>query len=338
MAKPPKESYEKLLALLYKRALPEIKTKVPIIKRVLYELGPLDSDQSLLDLAADLLKQKPMESAVADVQAKFAEVKLTNILRFNCRNSFISREDFQNLFPVNRERYYYLDGPLRKMLRFHTVKARDPATLSFLGSYYLVFPNVNQACIYFQETTNKLVNGFDLELQFESPSERMLRRVASPLLSPDLNQDDLPRRLPEDVFELSASKKELISKLANLELDLLQFLGSQKDPLYDLLHLFSNGDSRNAQVLVKNLPFGVTQPALENLLWDYDFYTPNDPQKSILRFATDVATSTSSTIIRFKDNANAKRLVRNYHGHEWDKIKGRSDKIISAPILCEILD
>lgn len=338
-------AHDRLLNLLYKKTVPEIKTKIPIVKRVLYDPDTAtDPQKSVLDeLMEYQWDQRPMEEAVADVAKAQLSSPRSNILRLDCRNAFVGRTDLHNIFPINRERLYSLPQPLRKGLDFHVVKARNPYTLLFTGAYYLVFPNYNQACVYYLETKNKMINGLPLDLQFVSPTETHLCKMGSPLLhaDPDMVPSHyLPSFLANtaDAFAKSEEQLQIIRKLQDLDLDRSSHMGTEKDPLYDLLAYFMDVPSRYSTVLVKNLPFGISKPALHNLLWNYEFQTLENPQKSIIRLYADPVKQVSVTLMKFRDERNAQRLVRNYHGRRWEKMLSRKEKALYEPLLCEIVD
>lgn len=351
MDKLPPGAYNRLLNLLYKKTVPEINTKVPIVKRVLYDQDPNEESlKSTLDeLMERLWRQKPMETAVVDVKSESPDIKISNILHFSCKNSLAGRMDFHNIFPINRERQYFLDQELRKGLLFHVVKGRNPVSLIFSGLYYLVFPNVNQACVYYSETKEKLINGFNLKFEFVFPTEKHLKRMSSPLFEAygnstmensfkGIDPNSVGSAPISDIFRHSTSKGRIIDELALLKTDRTRYMNNVKDPLYDLLELYMDVPGRYKQVLVRNYPFGLSKPALQNLLWDYQLASVENPLSSIAHIHSDPVTQTTSTLLNFRDEANARRFVRNHHGRRWEKILNRDDKALYDPILCEILD
>ncbi|EEQ40375.1 hypothetical protein FOB63_003309 [Clavispora lusitaniae] len=349
MDKLPPGAYNRLLNLLYKKTVPEVSPKVPLVKRVLYDLDQNEKTHksALDDLMEHSWRQKPMETAIDDVKKKLSNPVLSNILLFSCKNSLVGRRDFHNVFPVNRERFYFLDQQLRKGLDFHVVKGRNPASLIFSGQYYLLFANINQACVYYMETQGKLINGFDLQFDFVLPTENHLKRMASPLIqsSDTSNKSEISIR-PDtvgitpisDIFKISPSKSRILKELETLDPDRSRYIKENPDPMYDLMARFIDVPNRYKQVLVKNYPFGLSKPALSNLLWDYQFASPENPQDSITHIHSDPLTQTTSTLLNFKDETNAKRFVRNHHGRRWEKMLDRNDKPLYEPIICEILD
>lgn len=351
MGKLPPGAHNRLLNLLYKKTVPEINTKLPIVKRVLYDSDPDEASlKSVLDeLTERLWRQKPIETATLDVKNTLPNATLSNVLHFPCKNSLVGRLDFHNIFPVNRERHYFLDQELRKGLNFHTVKGRNPVSLKFSGLYYLVFPNVNQACVYYSETKGKVINGFKLNFAFVLPTEQHLKRMSSPLFqaygnaivensSKAVDPTSVGIMAIRDIFRHSLSKLRIIDELELLDADRTQYTHTTKDPLFDLLALYMDVPSRYKQVVVRNYPFGLSKPALLNLLWDYQLASTDNPLNSIAHIHSDPVTQTTSTLLNFKDEANARRFVRNHHGRKWEKILNRKDKALYEPILCEILD
>lgn len=351
MPRLPQGAYRRLLGLLYKKTVPEITTKIPIVKKVLYDLDlSEESKKSVLDeLVENQWKQKPMDTAVQDVLKELPDGQTSSILRFSCKNAYVGGLDMQNIFPINRERMYLLELDLRKGLKFEVVKSRNPINLNFTGAYYLIFPNTAQACVYYMETKSKLINGLTLNLEFIKPTHQHLKKMGSPYLQRDINSILAKNELKvssdkvgitpiEKIFACSNVKLRIISQLQQLDEDRSRFSGHQTDPVFELLTYFVDAGIRNRLVLVKNLPFGISEPALENLLWDYDLDNQDDPQSSITRIETDPVTQSSKTLIKFSDATDANRFVRNFHGRRWKKMLSRKDKALYEPLLCEIVD
>lgn len=345
---PPKADYERLASLLYKKTVPEVKPKLPIMKRVLYEpeLNPNASRKSVLeDLMEFEWDQKPMALAMADMVQRNGKIEKSNILRLDCRNKYVGRSDLRDIFPVMRERRYIMPAK-QKDLDFNVVKSRNPFSLLFTGAYYLIFQNFNQACVYYLETAAKALNGIAVNLTFVQPTENNLRKMCSPLLT---SNDVLPQMIESgqksfgsipisEIFAGSPVANELLSNLLHSPKDRSGYHDSMVDPVYTWASRLAGIPGRYNQVLVQNLPFGITGPALENLLWDYEFENEEDPQKSILNFYTNSSLQTTLALLRFKDEDNARRFVRNYHGRRWEKMLSRKEKPLYAPILCEIVD
>lgn len=290
-----------------------------------------------------------MSEAVQDVRKELPNSPISILLRFECKNAFVGGDDLENIFPINREREYLLELDLRKGIKFQTVKARNPLNLQFTGSYYLIFQNLEQACVYYRETRSKVINGLPFKLRFVEPKEQHLKKIASPFLERDVGNvlkdnkmvsesDKVGLISVEDLFASSSMKSRIITQLKQLDTDRSRNTGHNVDPLFELLTFFVDADIRRRSVLVKNLPFGISEPAIENLLWDYELDNQDDPQKSITRIEIDPLTQTSRTLIKFSDSIDAKRFVRNFHGRKWEKILSRKDKALHEPILCEIVD
>lgn len=339
--KPPSTAVsDRLLTLLYKKAAPQIATKVPIVSKVLYDLDPNETHGSALDnLLERQWEQKPMEDAVQDAKKTLGDLPLTNILRFACKNAYVGGDDLRNIFPINRERNYYLDKKLRKGFKFLVVKARNPVNLLFTGAYYLVFPNLNQASVYYLETKGKLINGFDLKLEFVQPVDKHLRRMSSPYLeSNNKSQVSYEKAAMAPLLEIfTASQSHILQQLLRLD-DGTAYMGEDEAPSYPLLSSFMATSKRYRLVLVKNLPYGLSSHTIPNLLWDYDIDNPDDPLASITELFSDPTIQVHLTLIRFANEASARRFVRNYHGRRWDNIQSRKEKAVYSPILCEIVD
>lgn len=351
MTRLPEGAYRRLLGLLYKKTVPEINTKVPIVKKILYELTPSDDHgKSVLDdLLENPWRQKPPGDAAADIKKDLPDLPLSLLLRFDCKNAYIGGDDLQNLFPINREREYSLPPELRKGIKFETVKARNPISLQFTGAYYLIFNNTEQACVYYRETRAKLVNGLPFQLDFVQPTQQHLKKIASPYLQRNIGDILANKKLDvasdkvgitpiEDIFACSGIKSRIIDQLKRLDTDRSRISGHNVDPLFDLLTYFVDADIRKRLVLVKNLPFGISEPAIENLLWDYELDNPDDPQSSITRIEVDPVTQTSRTLIKFSDPIDASRFVRNFHGRKWEKMLSRKGKALYEPLLCEVIN
>ncbi|QBM88850.1 protein PET54 [Metschnikowia aff. pulcherrima] len=347
MSRGPRTAHDRLLNLLYKKTVPEIKPRIPIVKRVLYEQDPGQFPlRSTLDgLVKYQWRQQPITTAISDVQEKFPDAVKSNVLQMSSRNAFVGSADLHNIFPIPAERRYALKNHLEKGLKFHFVKARNPISLLFLGSFYLVFPNYNQACVYYMETRNKQINGLDVNLQFVSLTENHLKRMASPFL-------DCPKPIESfsyqserygsvpitSIFSSSVHQSNLVKELDTFSDDRSKFTEEKVDPLYDLLAQYLGQSYRDRLVIVRNLPFGVTGPALESLLWDYEFENDDFPQDSITNLYSDASSQVTLALLKFKDHKNAKRFVRNYHGRRWEKVTKRKEKPLYEPILCEIAD
>ncbi|GEQ67085.1 hypothetical protein JCM33374_g748 [Metschnikowia sp. JCM 33374] len=347
MSKGLRNSHDRLLNLLYKKTAQQVKPRVPLVKRVLYENEPTvkPMKSALDDLMEYQWKRKPIEKAVEDIYQKIPHVQKSNVLRLSCKNAFVGRVDLANIFPVVAERRYRLKGPLEKGLDFHFIKARNPISLSFIAAYYLVFPNFNQACVYYLETLGKQINGLDLNLEFLNPTDNILKRISSPFLenpSPIENFDYLSENYGNipitEIFSKCPTQLKALELLSRSSRDRSNFLGSETDPFYNILGTYSGQRFRDRAVIVRNLPFGVTGPALENVLWDYQFENEDNPQASITNLYSNASTQITLALLKFKDSKNAKRFIRNYHGRKWEKVSNRKEKSLYEPILCEIAD
>lgn len=342
-------AYNRLLNLLHAKTVPEIREKVSVMKRVLYdhESSP-DSETSVLDdMMHSPWEQKPMSMAVEEVEKSMPKLSKSNILRLNCPIAQIGRADLHNIYPMIRDRRFALPELMRKGLNFHVVKARNPISLLFTGSYYLVFPNYNQACVYYLESKGKLINGFEVDLDFVYPNKTNLKYMGSPILhSKNINSiegfDDLSEKFKQldslDLFRDSETQLKIIEELEKVKKDRSAFMNMEKDPLYEILEYFMDVPSRYNLVIVRNLPFGVTKPNLNQLLWNYEFATENNPQDSMGILHCSPATQVTLALMRFKDETNARRFVRNYHGRPWNKMSKSNVKPLYESIRCEIVD
>lgn len=337
--KPPKASPERIASLVQK-AQADIPAKIPVVMRRLYEADPNEPSSSILEeLVQNGPKQKNSLLARDDVKALAKGAPRSNILRFECRNAYVGRRDFYNVQPIPRERLYSYKNPLTKGLRFDVVKARNPLNLLFSGAYYLVFPNHLQACIYYMETRSKVMNGFNMKLEFVSPLLNHLKRMGSPLLELGSLHKPLANlnATPEEVFKQSEEKSEILKQLEKVK----NFKDSSlldHHPNYHLLQRFMGIPSRYQLVLVRNLPFGLSSQTLSDLLWDYSFSDRVTPLNSWKEIVKDPITQTHLTLIHFGDEQSAMRFVRNFHGRKWDPISKEREKQLYQPVLCEIVE
>lgn len=349
-----KGASDRLLNLLYTTTSTEIATKVPIVSKFLYQQDQTDPSSrvggSILDgLMENEWKQKPIESAVGDLPSVSAVRKKSNILKFNCQNSFISYDDFYNIYPINRERRYYLSDELRKGLKFKAVKARDPTNLLHTGYYYLVFPNYKHACVYWLETMGKQINGVDLNFEFVSATANELKYMSSPLLDSSINdvlnnqkiriEKTVGNTPIQNIFKYSQNKTALINQiiaLSNEKRDNYETL--DLDPLYGPISDLVDTSNRVALVLVRNLPFGLSKHALPKLLWDYDLAPIPKISNCFTTIVSDPINQVHLNLIRFANRENAQRFVRNFHGRKWESVQSEKEKKLYEPILCEIVD
>ncbi|OBA23419.1 hypothetical protein METBIDRAFT_34970 [Metschnikowia bicuspidata var. bicuspidata NRRL YB-4993] len=347
MSRSPRIASDRLLNLLYKKTVPEAKPRIPAVKRVLYDDEfPSDPSQSVLDgLMKYQWRRKPMTDAIDKVCTTVPGISKSNVLRLGCKNAFVGKADLVNLFPIVAEREYLLDKPLENGLNFHFIKARNPISLLFLAAYYLVFPNFNQACVYYLETLGKQINGLDLDLQFLALTSNELKRMASPVLENPRPIENFMYRSENygstpitDIFSSSPIQLKTVEHLVECLKDRSLFVHQEIDPLFTILGTFLGQSFRQRLVIVRNMPLGVTGPAIESLLWDYEFENEDNPQASITNLYSDASAQITIALLKFKDQRNAKRFVRNYHGRKWNKVTTRKEKSFYEPILCEIAD
>lgn len=339
--KPPKGSSQRLASLV-KQAEGDVSRKIPVVLRRLYELDPEEPTSSILEEVWDNgPKQKNPLQAREDVSKVVPDAPKSNILRFECRNAYIGRRDFYNIQAIPRERLYSYPAALTKGLRFNVVKARNPANLLFNGAYYLMFQNHLQACLYYMETRDRVVNGFDLELEFVTPLEKHLSRIGSPILEELILREYLKtlslRASFKDIFSKSEQKSRIIKELQQVE-GFTDELVAEPHPNYSLLESFAGIPSRYQLVLVRNLPFGFSTLTLSTLLWDYAFFDKVNLQNSWKDIICDPLTQTHLSLIHFGDEQSAMRFVRNYHGRRWDPISKNREKQLYQPVLCEIVE
>lgn len=361
MTKLPKKASDRLLNLLYTTTSHEVQSKVPYMSKVLYNLGQVqvtdkqEEHRSILDdLQANDWRQKPASEAVKDLAVLNKNFLPTNVLKFKSANSFVQAWDFYNIFPINRERSYLLPSKLRKKgVEFEVVKARDPSTLLYNGSYYLIFPNHILASIYWLETQLKTINGMGVNFEFIKPTESELRYMSSPHLDTKLagsselhykshsilgNGQAVPIR---NMFKTSVSKlaliEEIVSDSKSYEENFQEI--EEINPTFHLLKKFIDIESRLNTVLVRNLPFGLSKFALPKLLWDYDLAPLPRVSDCFSIIAKDPLMQISLLMIRFADQENARRFVRSFHGRLWPGgVQNKQEMPMDQPLICEIID
>ncbi|KAK6465405.1 hypothetical protein DFJ63DRAFT_316613 [Scheffersomyces coipomensis] len=354
---------EKLMSLLYNATSQKVAPTLPRITKHLYDNNnQTDQNQSSSSYLDTLVKNdwnlKPMIEAVKDLPLRSNTHLHSNILKFNCVNSFITANDFKSIYPNYPERTYSIipkqDESIvpttnHSDLQFNVIKSRQALNLQFQHSYYLIFPNYIQACVYYNEVLHKTINGFELtDFQFVDPTEQELKNMISPhyqtySLSPGLfpsktnistikfnhlfpsNQQS---QLVKDITALTSIKSEP-SSTYTLE------QAHTPHPNYNLLIDLINPNIRGNMVLVKNLPFGLSKHTLPRLLWNYDL---ND-RNPIISIIKDPKHQINTSLIKFKNPTNAQRFFRNFHGKKWDKFQHhQKEKILYDPILCEIIN
>lgn len=273
--------------------------------------------------------QKPLSQAETDLP-KLASTQIkSNVLKFNCKNNYISGDTFRNLYPIKRERKYQLPPDIvQRGPALAAIKGRDPHDLRPLGLYYLIFEDFTQAAAYWLETLGKVTNGFDLNLEFTELSSKELSHISSPHLDKqagiEVQQNDGPDSMMalarERVTDIQPSdpSSPLVYELEDV-LTLSQYL------------------IRKSTVLVKNLPFGLSKHALPKILWDYQL-RHLDYSHSIHTVVNDPINQLHLKMISFADEQNARRFVRNYHGRKWDSVQTVKEKKLYEPILCEVVE
>lgn len=349
-----KGASNRLLNLLYTTTSTEVATKVPIVSKYLYQQDEVSGNEkakrSILDgLMENEWRQKPLETAIEDLPKTSALRKKSNILKFKCQNSFISYNDFYNIYPINRERKYYLSDELRKGIRFKVVKARNPVNLLPTGAYYLIFPNYKHACVYWMETVGKQINGFDLNLEFVGATASELKYMSSPFLDSSINDLLKNHKLRiektvgntpiQNIFQLSSNKSYIIKQIMDLGKQKIEnYQNIDVDPLYAPIVALIDTNSRIALVLVRNLPFGLSKHALPKLLWDYELAPLAKFSNCFTTIINDPLNQVHLNLIRFANKENAQRFVRNFHGKKWESVQSEKEKKFYEPILCEIVD
>ncbi|KAK6459335.1 uncharacterized protein RJT20DRAFT_102130 [Scheffersomyces xylosifermentans] len=353
MSKLSKDASQRLMNLLYKTTTPDVAPKVASVTRFLYENSvEQDSDKptAYLDsIMENEWKQQDMAKAIKTVPKN---QKRSNILKFNCLNSFITKSDFTNIYPINRDRLYKLPSTLKDGLEFEVVKARNPLNLTFLNAYYLVFPNYCQACVYYKETHNKVINGYSLHMSFVESNVSEVKNMVSPFLSSDFkeiipkmkgevqNETDLQNVQYRDIYRYTPNTSRSIAELLKQhEREIYSTEDFEKseyvDPSYEVLTKLINPAARASSVLVRNLPFGLSKHTLPRLLWNYDLNLKT-PVTSIVQ---DPVKQINIQLIRFRNPTSASRFVQNFHGRKWDSIQHhRQEKKLYDPILCEIVN
>lgn len=292
-----------------------------------------------------------MVQAVHDVNSSCQ----SNIIRLRS-TGYINVSDFHNIFPINRERNYLLPGILRDGLLFEMVKGRDPFTLEFDGTYFLVFENHVQACVYAKETELKVINGLRVRWEFVDMN-KSVRKMVTPWID-HIHSNSTEKRSLVSSHSLLA---ENISKSATLhqgqpiqsiplskiyapdKLSIIQqitklgngdFLSLDPHPSYPLLCKLIDSPQRLSCVLVHNLPFGLSKHTLPRLLWNYDLAVRN----AITTIASDILKERHVHLLRFQNPSSAIRFVRNFHGKKWDSMQHQNEeKKLYDPITCEIL-
>lgn len=280
--------------------------------------------RSVLDeLMTNVWNQKPVADAVNDIQVGSKNAKLvhSNLLSFPCRNSFITNTDFYNVYPIVRERIYNLDT--NDGIKFIAIKKRHPKTLEFMDHYYLLFASYVDACVYYLETANKVINGIPMTLQF-APITANLPYMASPIYHRDYQGGDVDTNNP---FTSIPSKHDLFTQIPN------QSINDNYESIASLIDY----KSRQCSVWVKNLPFGIDNRNLLRLLWDYTF-PPDIPLSNCIKTVhADALRQVNINLITFGTPQDAKRFVQTFHGQKWYQHQTSSITKLYEPVKCQVL-
>lgn len=330
------EVTKRLLHLLHRTTSIEIATKLPKITKFLKNHNSSDLNKSLLD---DLTENQWKQLPILDVlqENDLSLLKKSNILKFQCVNSYINDSDFKSLFPINRERKYHLQGQIRKNgFDFMAVKARHPINLIFNGFYYLIFKNYIEAAVYYIETKNKSINGMNYNLQFTDIDNSQVKSLVSPYFDySNFNEISSSGDSPIGTLDHNSylAKSPRFLSLTDEFLNLLQPKISTLEPFknYDILEKLLNINLRKRSVLVRNLPYNLKNSDLTKFFAQYQLADENpicplllDPKKSI-----------SLYLIRFADVNSATSFVRNNHGKRWQRI--HQETMLYDPVLCEAI-
>ncbi|CAH2353303.1 hypothetical protein CLIB1423_10S01948 [[Candida] railenensis] len=331
-----KGASDRLLNLLYASSSVEIANKTPLVAKFIHDLpsaSAVDQPQPprsiLEDLTSNNWNRKPWSSVASDLPETSATQIRSNILKFKCKNNFISNDTFHNLYPIERERKYQLPTSLVKNgPPFFAIKGRNSLDLQPVGVYYLVFQSFSSAAAYWLETAGKVINGFDFKLEFMELTSKDLNQMSSPHISSSYGEQ-VRAPLIDHPHSVKSPKSQSLAKKEDLTYP------------YSLMLDYSMFEARQSMVLVKNLPFGLSKHALPKILWDYDLATSHDTgthEDCITSVISDPVNQVSLTLIRFADRTNAVRFIRNFHGRKWESIQTKKEKKLYEPILCEILD
>ncbi|KAG2731900.1 hypothetical protein G9P44_005487 [Scheffersomyces stipitis] len=360
MSKLAPSSSQRLMNLLHKTSTSEVAPKIGAVSRFLYEseASPEPSRSYLDGIMENEWNQREMVQAVSEIPS---ECKRTNILKFECPNSLITKADFANIYPINRDRLFKLGRQFDKGLEFEVVKARNPVSLMFSNSYYLVFPNFVHSAVYFRETANKQINGHRLKLTFVEPTIDELKYMVSPFLASDyrdmlsrmeehvehnvnvqtpfssLLSKDLSQIAFRDIYKYNPTTSKIISSLLKQSQPLEEELMNVEsvNPNFKSLTKLINSPVRASTVLVRNLPFGLSKHTIPRLLWNYELNLKN-PVTSVVQ---DPVKQINIQLIRFLNPTGATRFVHNFHGRRWDTIQHqRQEKKLYDPIFCEIIN
>ncbi|KAI5964975.1 hypothetical protein CANMA_003486 [Candida margitis] len=347
MSKTSANTAKKLMNLLYKETATNVQTShtLPQITRQLYNENTTSTNEtnSPIDSSMDILhnyqttKRKLPAMEALKVNHDVIPIK-SNILSFKCINSFLTKHDFQNLLPQDRNSTY----SVTPRDNFEVVKKRSGHLLNFQNEYLLIFHNHLNAKIYQLETQDKLINGIQLKLEFE------------PI---DIIDNLIPQKLQ------TANHQSLISQLNALKHHHQSAAGSSSSssaaaaaatttttlsPTYDenypiLTHLLDT-PNRNKSVLVHNWPFGLKPKLVVDSLWNYNLALEkkenSDDNPAIESIYSNVMQDINIIKMNFNKEADALRFIRNFHGTKWLKLQNFrkvGEKVSYLPLLCETL-
>ncbi|CAK9441392.1 uncharacterized protein LODBEIA_P52600 [Lodderomyces beijingensis] len=322
--KPATETSKRLMNLLYdqtasKLQLPEVMPQVYSKSSLYLDLdkdedgstSPSNGDDSWLEFYHSSQSRKiPARDALLKCSPKFQ----SNIMSFQCPNSYITKNDFQNMLPRKRYQTYNLN-PVDD---FEVIKKRDDNMLSFQNEYLFIFKNQLSACVYQLETQNKLLNGMPMNLNFE-PIEVITRH----LLPKKLQQQPNHSRLVDEIIFLNSSI---------VPLDRLEEQFSNYDLLMDMLRL----PEQRRSLLVHNWPFGVKLSTIKQYFRNFGL----DPVHPRTVIESNIARETNIILLHFNKETDALRFMRNFHGRDWSMLQEFSstrEKVFYQPLLCETL-
>lgn len=330
---------KKLLNLLYQATSREVAPKVPMVKAHLFATdgAELPAKLALDDLMENQWNQKPAVAALDHPWIR--KHSPTNVLHIACPSSFLTEEDFVDVFPINRERQYRVPHNTKRGLDVKMIKLRHPLTLAFENLYYLVFNNAIEALLYVLETHNKTINGLRLRPSFVEPLAHVAKHWVLPWFVEKL---PLPLKIKDDIYLWPTPKIPL--SIITRKLDYYRNLLTQLDtatqkvdsdqphPNLDIINTITHTDRRRRLVIVRNWPFGILPLTTNRLLWDYDV-------ESMAPVLSDITKNLSVHLITFTNPTQAQRFIRNYHGRKWDPIQwGHKEKPLHEPIQVEIAD
>lgn len=333
-----KSASDKLLKLLYSSTVTGAGNRATPVVKAMQAASSIDLN-GFLSLENSAFSSNAIEKVMEEVDV---EVK-SNILKFKCSNCLISSGDFYSIYPRENSRRYKLPPELKNGVKFTSLKARYPLSLSFADAYYLIFPNRLHAAAYYMETKNKSINGLPMSLQFVIPKRKEMSYMHSNLL--DFGTQPLqPRAIGEQEHGSSQDKRHMQTPAALnqtgatlKENSLIKLIEQDPDNYASMLKLIDL-PTRKATVLVKNLPLGIAPSALSKLLWDYDFPVHIPLGSCFKQIKSDALKQVHVMLIRFADEDNANRFVRSFHGTKWQGLMKSDVTKLHEPLLCETLN